>query len=531
MAKNFNWLAYSAILLVYVMGANLDIMEVDAAQYASISLEMLKSGEFLQVLDRGQDYLDKPPLLFWLSAVSFKLFGVGSWQYKLPSILFSLLAIFSTFKLGERLYSSKIGHHAAMILGGSLAMIMISNDIKTDTILASSIVFSIWMLVSYLESRHLKYILGAAIGISIGMLTKGPIGLMMPALAIGGHFALKKQWKPLVDWRWLLLIFGVGVFLLPMCLGLYQQYGTDGLKFYFWTQSFGRITGESNWQNNTTPLYFFHVFLWSFLPWTLIAISALFHEFTSIRKNLAKSDSEFYLISGITLVWLALSFSKFKLPHYIFVVYPLVAILAARYIDNLTSFSKWAWTQLAVSVLAVFFLIFILVYCFPDGGWLVPVIIFLAAVAATIVFFMLYRSTQVVYPTLIMSIAIGVGMNLHFYPQLLPYQANAQVGRWIVENEIPDDKFFDFSTGGRALDFYAGGYVAWKQTAEETIEAIEPGTIVYANRDRYNDLLSYGAIPKSEIEFKNFAVQNLKIPFLNPKTREKSLKKHYLLFY
>ena len=114
------------------MGANLDVMEVDAAQYASISLEMLKSGEFLQVLDRGQDYLDKPPLLFWLSAVSFKFFGVGSWQYKLPSILFSLLAIFSTFKLGKRLYNAKIGHHAAMILGGSLAMIMISNDIKTD---------------------------------------------------------------------------------------------------------------------------------------------------------------------------------------------------------------------------------------------------------------------------------------------------------------------------------------------------------------------------------------------------------------
>mgnify|MGYP002630591402 CR=1 FL=1 len=531
MVKFFNWLTYSSILMVYVMGANLDVMEVDAAQYASISLEMLKSGEFLQVLDRGQDYLDKPPLLFWLSAVSFKFFGVGSWQYKLPSILFSLLAIFSTFKLGKRLYNAKIGHHAAMILGGSLAMIMISNDIKTDTILVSSIVFSIWMLVSYLESHHLKYILGAAIGISIAILTKGPIGLMMPALAIGGHLVLKKQWKPLLDWRWLLLIIGVGALLLPMCLGLYQQYGAEGLKFFFWTQSFGRITGESSWQNNTTPLYFFHVFLWSFLPWTLIAIGALFNEFKSVRKNLAKSNSEFYLISGISLVWLALSFSKFKLPHYIFVVYPLIAILSAKYINNLISFSKWAWTQLTIALMAGFFLIFALIYCFADGGVLVPIIIFLAAVGATIVFFMFYRSTQVIYPTFIMSIAIGIGMNLHFYPQLLPFQANAQVGRWVEENDIPEGKFIDFSTGGRALDFYAGGYIPWMQTAEETIEAIEPGTVVYANRNRYNDLLSYGAIPKREIEFKNFEVQNLKISFLNPKTRSESLKKHYLLFY
>ena len=44
-----------------------DIMEVDAGQYASMSLEMLKSGDYLHLVDRGQDYLDKPPLIFWMS--------------------------------------------------------------------------------------------------------------------------------------------------------------------------------------------------------------------------------------------------------------------------------------------------------------------------------------------------------------------------------------------------------------------------------------------------------------------------------
>ncbi|MGB0916139.1 MAG: ArnT family glycosyltransferase, partial [Flavobacteriales bacterium] len=218
------WLPYLAISLVYFLGANLDVMEVDAAQYASISLEMLKSGKYLQVLDRHVDYLDKPPLLFWLSALSMKLLGIGTWQYKLPSILFSFLGLFSTFKLGERLYSTRIGHHAAMILGGSLAMIMINNDIKTDTILVSSIIFSIWMLVSYLETKHFKFILGAALGIVAAMLTKGPIGLMMPGLAIAGHLVLKNQWKPLLDWKWLMLVLCVGILLIPMCLGLYQQF-------------------------------------------------------------------------------------------------------------------------------------------------------------------------------------------------------------------------------------------------------------------------------------------------------------------
>ena len=148
------WLPYLAILLVYAFGANLEIMEVDAAQYASISLEMLKSGEYLQVLDRNVDYLDKPPLLFWLSAFSMKLFGIGNWQYKLPSILFSLLGILSTHQLGKRLYSEEVGRTASLILGSSLAFIMTNNDIKTDTILVSSIVFAIWMLVLIFVKFH-----------------------------------------------------------------------------------------------------------------------------------------------------------------------------------------------------------------------------------------------------------------------------------------------------------------------------------------------------------------------------------------
>ncbi len=522
---------YVGILLVYISGAGLDIMEVDAAQYASISLEMLKSGEFLQVLDRHEDYLDKPPLLFWLSAISMNLFGVGSWQYKLPSILFSLLGLFSTYKLAARLYDEKVGRYATMILGGSLAMVMINNDIKTDTILVSAIVFSIWMLVSFLQTKKLLYLVGAGIGIAAAMLTKGPIGLMMPLLAIGGHLLLKRNWKALVDLRWLVLLITVSLLLIPMCVGLYQQYGTNGLKFYFWTQSFGRITGENSWQNDTTPLYFGHVFLWSFLPWTLIAIGALVHEFKNFGKNRSRAGTEFYLVSGITLVWIALSMSKFKLPHYIFVVYPLIAILTAKYVCQLTMFSRWAWTQLLVSISAMLSMAALLVYCFPAGGWLVSILLFLAAVGTIVYFFTSYRTGQTLIPTFVASIGIGLALNLHFYPQVLPYQANAFVGKWIVDNEIPEGKFIGFSTGGRALDFYAQRIIPWKKDVRSTIESIAPGTVVYANQERYNELLKHGAVPEREIALQNFEVQNLTVEFLNPETRTEAVSINYLLFY
>ena len=524
-------LAYFAIFLVYLLGSTLDIMEVDAAQYASISLEMLKSGNWLEVLDRNEDYLDKPPLLFWLSALSFKLFGIGNWQYKFPSILFSLIGLLSTYNLGKRLYDSMVGHYAALIFGSSFALVMINNDVKTDTILISSIAFTLWMIIAAIQTDEWKYFFGAGLGISAAMLTKGPIGLMMPLLAVGGHVALTQQWKIILKPKWLVTILLVAIALVPMCVGLYQQHGPDGLKFYFWTQSFGRITGESEWRNSTTPLYFFHVFAWSFLPWTLIGVAAVLKELRSVNTSLKSKDAQFYIISGIVLVWLALSMSKFKLPHYIFVVYPLISILSAKFITEIQDLGLWAKTMLVVSSVAVGSLAVVLGYGFPAGGLFMPGVLLITLALAGIIFMRSSGTSKVFWPSFILAISIGLGLNLHFYPQLLPYQANAYVGKWVKETGIEDDKFFGFATGGRALDFYAGRIVPWVDDATSAIEAIDAGTVVYAGQKRRDDLIGRGYPPEREIVLENFEVQRLTVQFLNPKTRDQAVKKNYLMFY
>ena len=91
----------SVLLIVLAYAANLfvDVMEIDAAQYAEISREMAEIGNCLKVFERGRDYLDKPPLLFRLSSTSFKIFGLHNWSFKLPALLVLFLGVFSTFKL------------------------------------------------------------------------------------------------------------------------------------------------------------------------------------------------------------------------------------------------------------------------------------------------------------------------------------------------------------------------------------------------------------------------------------------------
>ena len=91
MNKNTFWLLLAAILGVQLVGVFcIPLMDIDAAQYASISREMLERNSFLQIYDLGKDYLDKPPMLFWLSALSMKIFGISDWAYRLPSFIFLL---------------------------------------------------------------------------------------------------------------------------------------------------------------------------------------------------------------------------------------------------------------------------------------------------------------------------------------------------------------------------------------------------------------------------------------------------------
>src|SRR4051812_32154725 len=92
------------LALLYFSAVRVDTMDVDASQYAEMSREMAKSGDYIHLYDRGNDYLDKPPFLFWVSATSIKIFGVNNFGYKLPSILFALWALFALYRLVRLLY-------------------------------------------------------------------------------------------------------------------------------------------------------------------------------------------------------------------------------------------------------------------------------------------------------------------------------------------------------------------------------------------------------------------------------------------
>ena len=93
------------ILLIHINNLFLDIMRIDAAQYASISLEMLQNHSYLQVYDLQSDYLDKPPFLFWISSWSMNALGICNFAYKIGA--FPTLIIGSYFQIHYPLLQPK----------------------------------------------------------------------------------------------------------------------------------------------------------------------------------------------------------------------------------------------------------------------------------------------------------------------------------------------------------------------------------------------------------------------------------------
>jgi 4-amino-4-deoxy-L-arabinose transferase-like glycosyltransferase len=537
------WVRAVPVYTINIIGFRLDVLEIDSAQYAELSREMLESGNYLQVFDRGRDYLDKPPLLFWLTALFYKLFGVSPVVFRLPSFLVAVLGHWATYRLASRYYGPQTGYLAALLTASTQAAFMAAHDVRMDTMLTGAVIVSIWQLDTYLRTRHWANLLLGFTGIAAAMLTKGPIGLVVPVMALATDFALKRQWQHFFRWQWLVGIAWVGLLLVPMCIGLYEQFdlhpekvmygrtGTSGLRFFFWTQSFGRITGESVWDNNPDPLFLVHTFLWAFLPWSLFFLAAFYRRATYLLKNRFRlaATEEGLSAGGFLLPLLALMTSRYQLPHYVFVLLPLAAILTAPYLHRLLTgqakgASVWRWIQLFVGTLLWTLAMLLMFGVFPQRQLLMAAVLglWLAGMA-----FLVTRRTptyRLLWLSFLSILGLNFALNASFYPDLFRYQAGSVAAQYIRAQRIDPTRLYLHKAGSYALDFGLRRVVP-------DLSVAPPGTsaVVFTVPEAVPALRQqYGRVQVLKT-FDEYPVSMLRGPFLNPTTRASQLEKRCLV--
>lgn len=525
------WILLSLISLVYLLGVFIDVMEVDAAQYAQMSMEMLQNKSFLKVYNRQVDYLDKPPLLFWLSSISMGIFGINNFGFKFPSILASFLAILSVYKIAKMFYSNKAALFAAILLASSQTFFIINNDIRTDNLLIGFATFSIWQITKFIHRPSYPVGFWVGFGIGMAMLAKGPLGLIFPMLSIVPQIFYLKQWHIFKAYKiWIIPII-ISIILLPMCIGLYQQFGTKGLYFYFWEQSFGRITGENVWKNNVDPFFLIHTFLYAILPWTILFLVAFWKTLIQLFKNKFTVNSntpEIMGFSGYLLATIALSQSKYQLPHYIYIASPMACLMMAGYVDNLSKKRQllWAKIQLIFNVSLTFVILSITLYV-----WNISLISYFIIANLLIIFifaFVKVNKYSFIWGGVVTSIFVNILILNWFYPNLLQYQSPSNVGKTIKQLSI-ENNTFGFHEFGFSTDFYSQTYIPQIKNIEQidSLLKINSSIYLYTNPKWVSELNQYQINTIRTFDF--YRVTLLTFEFLNPKTRSKVVEKTMLL--
>ena len=535
------------IAVLYFTAIRVDTMDVDASQYAEISREMLKSGDYLHIYDRGANYLDKPPFLFWVSATSMKVFGVNNFGFKFPSILFALLALYATYRLARLFYGEATGRMAALVLASCQGMFLMTNDIRCDTILMAWVVTAVWLIQEWSVQGKPKYILWGFAAIGFGMMTKGPIALMVPGFCFVSDWALKRQWRNFFRPVYLLGLVIIAVLLIPMSIGLYQQFdlhpekiidgkhGISGLRFFYWSQSFGRITGESPWKNDVDISFLLQNMLWSFLPWIFLFLPAVIINVVQLvkQKFRLQPQQEWLSTGGFLITYIALGSSSYQLPHYIFVAYPLAAIVTAKLLADIIEGEKYKVFlrimqpfQVTISFILLVASLILMVYVFPQKpliivGW--------AAFFVGWLFIAFRRSLKgkIFWLTASAMIIVNVFLNNVVYPTLLQYQMSSQVGSFIHKNNIPTNEIASYKVHDAltSVHFYAQGVVR----DLDTLTHIQNSKYLIIMDQGLNDLQKNGVAYDLLNQGGSFKVSELTPEFINPKTRIHELKNYYLV--
>lgn len=536
------------IAALYCSAARVDIMDIDAAQYAEMSREMLDSHNCLQLFDHGRDYLDKPPFLFWVSSLSMRVFGANNFGYRFPSILFALLALYATYRLARLLYDEATGRAAALVLGVCQGLFLMTNDVRTDTILMGWVITAIWCIKECELKRRWYFVLGGCLAIACGLMTKGPIALFVPVFAMGSDWVLKRKWKQLFSPWHLFDVVLIGVLLIPMSIGLYQQFdlhpeklidgrhGTSGLRFFYWSQSFGRITGESDWDNGADISFLLVNMLWAFLPWIFLFLAALFVNVKKLIRQRFKltEQQEWISTGGFLLSYLALGLSHYQLPHYIFVAFPLAAIMVAALFRDFWVAGKYPklmrvfnTVQAVITGLLFVGVLLILTIVFP-AGWL-GIALWLAAVSVW--FYFTFRSRlpgKMLIAGAATMLLINVFLTHYFYYTLLHYQAGSQVGRYVRKEGIGKRfESWEIEDPLTSLDFYAQQQL-WRISGSDSVSIPNKQFLLTTDKGltRLQALgKSYSIIRQAPF----FKVSELTPDFLNHKTRHKATKQYYLL--
>ena len=318
----------SCILFINIGGW--ELCNPDEPRYAQVAREMLDTGNYIVPHLGAELYAHKPPLFFWLIALSSRYYGsVNAAAARLPSAVAALGVLLLTYLLGRKLYDPLTGFFAGLILFTGIEFFWLATRAHLDMTLTFWITLSQFLFYCGYTSEKNRSLLCLLSFFSAGLsiLTKGPVGLIIVLITIALFLSIKlefNKFKELQLGKGLLVAVGVmALWLIPACIIGGSEYTRNILL----KENFGII---KNSFSHRAPFYFYLIhFPKDFLPWTLFIPSAVICFWQQKQKG-APLDILFPLVWFLGgFIFLSCISSKRNI--YLLPLYPAIALMMAKF--------------------------------------------------------------------------------------------------------------------------------------------------------------------------------------------------------
>lgn len=322
-AFSFVWFAILGLRALY---------DPDEGRYAEIPREMLASGQWLIPHLDGLVYLEKPPLQYWLSALSQRILGETEFAARLWTGLSGYLCILVVVLLARRLWGTRAAVRAFMLMIGSTLFTLLAHQLTLDMSLTLflSIALACFIQAQLMRDdvrRNRRWMLGCWISMAAAVLTKGLIGALIPAFTLCLYSILQRDRDVS---RRLNLRWGLPVFLLIVApwFVLAARANAAFLSFFFVHEHVQRYLTTA--AHRVEPWWFFiAVLAVAVLAWLPQAIRAICRDWRS-RIPSGQFDPVRLLWVWVVFVMVFFSISDSKLVTYIVPAVPALALLGAR---------------------------------------------------------------------------------------------------------------------------------------------------------------------------------------------------------
>ncbi|SNR67360.1 ArnT family glycosyltransferase [Desulfurobacterium atlanticum] len=321
------------LLSVFVFFKNLGVNDIwipNESFYAESAREMMESGNYLDIYYNYQSRFNKPPMTYWLVALSYKLFGISEFSARLPVVILSLFSVLLTYLIARELFDRKSAVYSAFAMFLSLQFVINSRYASPEDVLTFFFTLTLYLFIKGYKNKKFSYILLSYISLGLTVLTKGyPYiivigGIILLYILLENSFNFLRAWE---DIKFLKLQIGIPLVLIIGCwwyVYMYLKFGNEFLNVLM-KETIKRAVEKKDGSLN--PFYYPVVILWGFLPYSLVAYFGLAKIKNYFEKLLFPFAWLFVMLVIFTL-------AKGKIPTYIIQAHPALSLITGYFVSN-----------------------------------------------------------------------------------------------------------------------------------------------------------------------------------------------------